>query len=251
MIKGIVFDLGSTLMYFEGKWEDVDQRSTASLVAFLNAQGVSVDDMFPALFLEYRKRGWKFTEETGLEHTVEDALRDTLAQLGHFSFDGWLPRAVAAYFALGEMCWHAYPDAVAMLQELTRRGLRVGLISNADDNGLVQRAVQRLGFAPYLSPVLSSAAEPRWRKPDPRIFHLVSDAWHLPPAEIAMVGDAARYDVLGAHRAGMRSILIDRGDNAPWQNIPDELANDPAVQPDATVRALAEIPGMIERMQKD
>ncbi len=248
MIHGVIFDLGSTLMYFEGKWEDVDQQSTASLVAFLNAQDVSVDGTFPALFLEHRRRGWKSTEETGLEHTVEDALRDTLAQLGHFSLDGLVPRAVAAYFALGEACWHAYPDAVATLQELTRRGLRVGLISNADDDGLVQRAVQRLGFAPYLSPVLSSAAEPRWRKPDPRIFHLVSDAWQLPPAEIAMVGDAARYDVLGAHRAGMRGILIDRGENAPWQGIPDELANDPAVQPDATVRALAEIPNVIERM---
>ncbi len=248
MIRGIIFDLGSTLMYFAGKWEDVDQQSTASLVAFLRTNGVAVEDTFPALFLQHRKRGWKLTEETGLEHTVEDALRDALAQMGDFSLDGLLPRAVAAYFALGEACWHAYPDAVATLQELTRRGLRVGLISNADDDGLVHRAVERLGFAPYLSPVLSSAAEPRWRKPDPRIFHLVSDAWQLPPADIAMVGDAARFDILGAHHAGMRGILIERGENAPWQKIPDELANDPAVRADATVRALAEIPGVIAKM---
>ncbi len=248
MIKGIIFDLGSTLMYFDAKFEDVDQQSTASLIAFLKANGVAVDDAFPALFLAQRQRGWKLAEETNIEHTVEDALRDTLTQLGHFSLDGLLPRAVAAYFALCEACWHAYPDAIATLQELTRRGLRVGLISNADDDGLVHRAVERLGFAPYLSPVLSSAAEPRWRKPDPRIFRLVSDAWHLPPAEIAMVGDTVRYDVLGAHRAGIRGILIDRGESAPWQKIPNELANDPAARADATVRALAEIPGAIEKM---
>jgi putative hydrolase of the HAD superfamily len=246
MIRGIIFDLGSTLMYFEGKWEDIDKESAGSLIAFLKSNGVPVDDTFPGLFLKYRKRGWKSTEETGLEHTVEDALRDTLAQLGHFSLDGLLPRAVAVYFALGESRWHAYPDAMETLCALHGRGLRVGLISNADDDGLVQRAVARLGFAPYLSPVLSSAAEPRWRKPDPRIFHLVSDAWQLPPAEIAMVGDAARYDVLGAHRAGMRGILIDRGDNAPWQKIPDELANDPAVKPDAVVRSLSEVLGVLD-----
>jgi putative hydrolase of the HAD superfamily len=248
MIDGVIFDLGSTLMYFDGKWEDVDKQSTASLVAFLKANGVSVDDTFPALFMEHRKRGWKLAEETETEYTVEEALQGTLTQMGHFSLNGLLPRAVEAYFALGEARWRAYPDAVATLQALQARGLRIGLISNADDDGLVHRAVERLGFAPYLSPVLSSAAEPRWRKPDPRIFHLVSDAWQLPPAEIAMVGDAARYDILGAHRAGMRGILIDRGENAPWQKTPDELANDPAVCADATVNALAEIPDVIERM---
>ncbi len=248
MIRGIIFDLGSTLMYFEGKWEDVDKESTASLIASLKSKGVPVDDSFPALFLEHRKRGWKLAEETNIEHTVEEALSGALTQLGHFSLDGLLPRAVEAYFALGETRWHAYPDAMETLRALQSRGLRVGLISNADDDGIVHRMVAQHGLAPYLSPVLSSAAEPRWRKPDLRVFHLVSDAWQLPPAEIAMVGDAARYDVLGAHRAGMRGILIDRGDNAPWQKIPDELANDPLWRADATVRALTEIPGVIERM---
>ncbi len=248
MIRGIIFDLGSTLMYFEGKWEDVDKESTASLIAFLKSNGVPVDDAFPALFLEHRKRGWKLAEETNIEYTVEEALGGALTQLGHFSLDGLLPRAVEAYFALGETRWRAYPDAMETLRALHTRGLRIGLISNADDDGIVHRMVAQHGLAPYLSPVFSSAADPRWRKPDPRIFRLVFDAWHLPPAEIAMVGDAARYDVLGAHRAGMCGILIDRGDNAPWQKIPDELANDPAVKPDATVCALAEIPDVIGKM---
>ena len=248
MIRGVIFDLGGTLMYFDGKWEDVDKESTCALIAFLKSNGVAVDDTFPAVFLEHRKRGWKLAEETGVEQTVEDALRDALTQRGHFSPDGLLPRAVETYFALGEKRWHAYPDAVETLRSLQARDLRLGLISNADDNDLVHRAVKRLGFAPYLSPALSSAAEPRWRKPDPRIFHLVSDAWQLPPAEIAMVGDAPRYDMLGAHRAGMRGILIDRGENSPWQQIPDELANNPAIKPDATVSALTEIPGVVEKM---
>ncbi len=248
MIRGVIFDLGSTLMYFDGKWEDVDKQSTALLVAFLKSYGIQIDDTFPAIFSEQRKRGWKLAEDTNIEHTVEEALRGTLVQMGQVTLDGLLPRAVEAYFALGEKQWHAYPDAVATLQTLQARGLRLGLISNADDDGLVQRAVQRLGFAPYLSPALSSAAEPRWRKPDPRIFHLVSDAWRLPPAEIAMVGDAPRYDILGAHHAGMHGILIDRGDNSPWQQIPDELVNDPMVRADETVHTLAELPGAFEKI---
>jgi len=248
MIRGIIFDLGSTLMYFEGKWEDIDQASTESLAEFLMAQGIAVGPDFPTLFHEQRKLGWKLAEETEVEHTVEQALRNTLTQMEPLLRDGVLPTAVETYWVRGERQWRAYPDAIATLQVLQARGLRMGLISNADDDGLVQRSVKRLGFAPYLSPVLSSAVEPYWRKPDPRIFHLISDAWQVPPNEIAMVGDVVRYDIVGAHRAGMRAILIDRGDNAPWQKSPDGLANDPAAQPDATINALAEIPAMLEKM---
>lgn len=250
MIRGIIFDLGGTLVYFEGKREEVDKLSTVNLVAFLNARGITTPDDFHARFLDQRKRHWKSAEETGVEARVQDVLRDTLVELGLVSLDGTLPRAVEAYFELGEQHWHPYPDALDTLRVLCARGVRVGLISNADDDGIVHRAVKRLDFAPYLNPVLSSAADPRWRKPDPRIFHLIANAWRLPANEIAMVGDSPRYDILGAHRAEMCGILIDRGDNAPWQKIPDELANDPAIRADATGRALAEIPGVIEKRRR-
>lgn len=247
MLKGVIFDLGGTLMYFEGQWEEVDNASTAALVAFLKDNGIRVGDDFHARFLEQRQTGWKLAEQTGIEHTVEEALGKTLVGLGHFSPDSPLPRAVQIYFALGEQHWHAYPDAIETLQELHKRGLRVGLISNADDDALVQRLVKRLGFAPYLNPIVSSAGV-KWRKPDPRIFFRVAEEWQVPSNEIAMVGDIPAVDILGAHRAGMRGILIDRGDNASWQKIPDELATDLTVKPDWTVNALAEIPALIERL---
>ena len=248
MIRGVIFDLGSTLMYFDGEWEDADNISNANLIEFLKLQGVTVAENFREQFLLDRRRHWQSAEDHGIEGRVEEALRDTLFQMGHFSTDDFLPQAVEAYFAEFERRWRAYPDAVDTLRELCARGLCVGLISNADDVGLVQRECMNLGFGPFLDPIISSAADPRWRKPDPRIFHLVADAWQLAPHEIAMVGDAARYDILGARRAGMYSILIDRGDNAPWQTIPDHLANDPHIQPDATIRTLAEIPILIGKL---
>ncbi len=245
MIRGIIFDLGSTLMYFEGEWKEVFTRATAAVAAFLNERGVPVGDDFAARFLAQRQVGWKLAEETGVEQTIGDALGKTLAQSGLASPDGLLPRAVEAYFTVESAHWRAYDDALATLQQLARRGLRLGVISNADDDALVHRAVARLGFAPYVAPVLSSAAEPRWRKPDPRIFHRVSDAWRIAPSGIVMVGDAPAYDVLGAHRAGMRAIWIDRAEGKVWQKIPDALASDPAVRAEATVKALAEIPGVV------
>ncbi len=249
MIKGIIFDLGGTLMYFEGNWEEIDARSNVRLAEFLRGQGIDVSDDFPARFRAARERGWKLAEEKGIEARIDEALAETLTQLGvHFSSDGLLHKALQVYYSEGELCWLAYPDAIETLQEFQKRRLLVGLISNADSERVVYDSVSRLGFAPFLNPVLSSATEPRWRKPDPRIFHRVSDAWKLEPNEIAMVGDAPRYDILGAHRAGMRGILIDRGDHAPWQKIPEELAKDPLIKPDATVSTLAEIPSVIQQL---
>ena len=246
MIKGIIFDLGWTLMHYDGDWKEVNPRTARAVAVFLGTHGVALGDDFPAAFQAAREARWKRADETGIEQTTEDALRDALAQFGYTaSLDGLLPRAVRVFFEEHERRWHAYPDALATLQELTRRGLRVGLFSNSDDDGLVQNCVAQFGFAPYLKPALSSAMPHRLRKPDPRAFHLISDAWHIAPSEIVMVGDAPQYDILGAHRAGMRAILIDHAENFWWQKIPDDRANDPALRADATVKTLEEIPQII------
>ncbi len=247
MIKGVIFDLGSTLMYWEGDSKSIDEQSNAVLMEFLKANGITVGEDFLPLFSAEREKGWKESEKTELEHTVESALERALARLGQTPLDGLLTRAVERFFSPGEQYQRAYPGALDTLKELKQRGLHVGLISNADDDALVQRAVVHLGFQPYLDPVTSSAGL-RWRKPNPSIFYHVADEWRLPPQQIAMVGDAPAYDILGAHRANMRGILIDRGEGQPWQSIPEAYANDPAIQPDATIRHLKELAPVIEKL---
>jgi putative hydrolase of the HAD superfamily len=249
MIHGVIFDLGGTLMYFDGNWDAVDTQATLAMLPFLNAQGVRVGNDFPQQFLAVRRKFWDNAERTGVECRTAEALGNSLKQLGYTSTDGWLQQAVDIYFEHGAQSWFAFPDALEMLQALKQRGMKIGLISNADDVNLVHRAVQRLGFAPYLSPVWSSAQDPRWRKPDPRIFRLVSDAWSLSPNEIVMVGDAPRYDVLGAHRAGMKAIFYDRGTNLWFQRIPDELKDDPMIYADATAKTLTEVLDVILKMK--
>lgn len=238
-------------MYYDGDSKETNRLAAQQLADFLRAQGFALGDDFPAAFQAAREAHWKIADETGIEQPLVDVLRDVLAQSGcPTPPDGLLPRAVRVFFAEHLPRWRAYDDAIATLQELTRRGLRVGLFSNADDDALVREYVARLGFAPYLDPVLSSAMPHRIRKPDPRALLLVADAWHLAPREIVMIGDSPIYDVLGAHRAGMRAILTARGDGGWWQKIPDDRAHDPALRADATVKTLAEIPDVLASWSK-
>ncbi|RMG86737.1 MAG: HAD family hydrolase, partial [Candidatus Dadabacteria bacterium] len=52
-------------------------------------------------------------------------------------------------------------------------------------------------------------------KPDPEIFHGAARRLGLPPERILHVGDLVREDLLGAQRAGLRAVLVDREGTAP------------------------------------
>lgn len=235
-------------MYYNANWEETRHHAYQLVAAFLNQNGIAAGEDFVQAFHAARTRGWQAADASGVERLGIEALAETFTELGYPRPDGLLARANAVLFDELARHWLAYDDALATLQELTRRGLRVGLFSNADDDGLVQNCVARLGFAPYLNPALSSAMPHRLRKPDPRALHLIADAWQIAPREIVMVGDSPQYDILGAHRAGMRAILIDHNENFSWQKIPADRANDPALRADAVVKTLAEVPSVIEKM---
>jgi putative hydrolase of the HAD superfamily len=110
-------------------------------------------------------------------------------------------------------CQHfeLYDDVPAALGELAGAGIRVGLISNShrclasfqshfELQGLIAAAV--------------SSSEHGFMKPHPSIFLAALQLVNVPAREALMVGDSVRQDVEGALRAGMRAVLLNRG-NAP------------------------------------
>lgn len=103
--------------------------------------------------------------------------------------------------------YQAFPGAVRLLQRLRQSGLRVGCISNATSHWLIERIVDRMGFRPYLDPVVSSAGFGRV-KPDPGIFRHVLDAWGIAPKQAAMVGDTLAADIAGGKAAGMGTLCV-------------------------------------------
>ena len=135
-------------------------------------------------------------------------LRLILEEVGVL-WDGRGPRLVERLRALGrvERLWsEPDPDARAVLGELRRRGLSVGVISNSD--GTAEQSLRDAGLLDAVDFVLDSHLV-GVEKPDPRIFQLALGRAAVTPAEAAFVGDLYSIDVLGARRAGMTGILLD------------------------------------------
>jgi putative hydrolase of the HAD superfamily len=109
-----------------------------------------------------------------------------------------------------------YEDALPVLDELRRHGIRIGLVSNG------QRDLEEftLHHALDVDAVVGSKAHGRV-KPHASIFVAALRALGTHPEETAMVGDSYEDDIEGARALGIRAILLDRDGLMP--DAPDRI----------------------------
>ena len=119
------------------------------------------------------------------------------------------------------------------LTVLRNRGLHLGIVSNADEDQLAE-LVALAGLAPYFDSILSSEAAGSC-KPDPGIFREALRRAGCAPGEALFVGDTPNHDIVGAKRAGLRTVLLATGEERPaaWPG-GDE-------QPDHVIRSIRQV----------
>ena len=105
-----------------------------------------------------------------------------------------------------------FDDVLATMETLKQRGLVLGLITNATKQAV--SAYRDLGLEPYLDIVITSE-EAKTDKPDPAIFKLALQKADVNSSESVFVGDQYDVDVVGARRADITPIMIDRYDLYP------------------------------------
>ncbi len=242
----VLFDLGSTLMYFDGHWPSVFRQASGVLVQELRKAGFPVDPAtFPALYRQHMDAVYRDREADFTEYTTQQALSVLLEKMGYArADDGQLAPAIQAMYAVHQAYWQLEEDTLPTLEQLRGQGYRLGAISNASDDQDVQTLIDKGGFRSYMEVILTSAAA-GIRKPDPRIFRIVLDQMEVEPAQAVMVGDTLSADVLGAHNLGMPGIWITRR--------ADQAANQASLEtihPDATIATLSELPGVLAALPR-
>jgi putative hydrolase of the HAD superfamily len=129
-----------------------------------------------------------------------------------------------AYDAAVEMtrAWeHAYnfdlyDDVPPVLDELRRRGLKLGIVSNTGRD--VDEFLDHHSLS--VDAALSSRVHGRV-KPHPTIFQAVLERLGVQAEQAAMVGDSPEDDLEGARALGMRAFLVDR--EGVYPDAPDRL----------------------------
>lgn len=131
-------------------------------------------------------------------------------------------------------------DAAATLRALGDRGIYRAIVSNADD-AWVEPALARHGLLDLFEHWTSSE-EAGSCKPDVGIFdHALAKAG-LDRSVVLFVGDSVAHDIVGAHAAGMRAVLIS-DDDAPAP-LSAGLALD--AEPDHRIESLGELVGIVD-----
>lgn len=100
--------------------------------------------------------------------------------------------------------WVAYEEAAQTVEEIARRGLQVGLISNVGFD--IREILRRHGMG-RLAEQCTLSFEMGCVKPDPRIFEAALSQLGTPARSTLMVGDHERADG-GARAVGMRTLIL-------------------------------------------
>jgi putative hydrolase of the HAD superfamily len=239
----ILFDLGNTLIYFDG-----DEVKSSALAALEMTRHL-INLGYPLKYEDFSKKFqialqsyFKKREKDCLELTSAYLLREELAEAGFTDLPAaHLQEALRAMYEVTEAHWKMGDDTFSTLDELKREGYKLGVVSNAADADDFHRLVDFHNLAPYFDLLLVSA-EVGMRKPHPLIFTLALDFYKVPPQHTVMVGDLLAMDILGAQQAGLTSIWITR-----WIQNPSQQADRLDIQPDASITRLSQLPALLKR----
>jgi len=190
---------------------EVDQAAFDTAVAGAAAMLDSANQLYhDALFTRYTARIIELMGGSG--PGVETAAREI--------YDDW---AMHHHFEM-------YDDVPAALTALHARGLKLGLISNSHR---CLTSFQTHFAIEGLMSVTVSSAQCGHMKPDPRIFQEALARMQVPASRAVMVGDSLTHDVIGAREAGMRGVLLDRGQRV--------TLDDPTIPVIRSLRELAQV----------
>ena len=198
MLRAIVFDLDNTLV-------DFMKMKAAAVDAAIEGM---IDAGLELPRDEVRKRIDAIYQTQGLEYQrVFDELLES--ELGHID-PKILASGIVAYRRGRGSALVLYPHVQMTLLELAKRGIRLGVVSDAPQPQVWLRLCD-LGLQHTFDAVVTFD-DTGERKPDPAPFREVLRRLAVTPGEALMIGDWAERDVVGGKSLGMKTAFARYGD---------------------------------------
>jgi putative hydrolase of the HAD superfamily len=198
MIKAIVFDLDNTLVDFMAmKKQAIDAAIDSMVDAGLELERADIKDRIDTI---YKERGIEY------QQVFDDLIFGIFQKIDHRV----LAAGIIAYRRAREAALKPYPHVTATLMELSRRGIKLALLSDAPSREAWLRLCY-INFHHIFSNVVTFD-DTGERKPSPKPFKKALELLGVKPEEALMVGDWPERDIKGAKAVGMKTAFARYGD---------------------------------------
>ena len=206
--KAIFFDLGETLVTQNIEDNLVTMKALEKISKILPRHKSSSE-----LFTIY-KQGYKVNEAFRSKNHVEIPIQAWMVQLltwalGQEPEDSLVKEAIKIFVSARAENAIIFPDSKPLLEKLSKRRIKLGIISNVSSHDVAVEILRKVGLLDYFDAVITSAFV-GIRKPDPGIFLYALMQFGLQPPEAVIVGDSERHDVWGGAITGMKTVLVSK-----------------------------------------
>jgi HAD superfamily hydrolase (TIGR01509 family) len=237
----ITFDFHNTIAQCD-EWFDIEVRGLVS--GFLRWQsadrGLTLDPETLWSADEAYRQLRQGVREHGNELAAEACVAVILDELNLSYSDEEISLGVH------ELMWSALastspiPGAVETIRELKKAAVALGIVSSAVHHPFLLWTLERFGIEREFDDVTTSASA-GFYKSRPEIYWSALTALDARPEASIHIGDSHRYDVGGARKAGMRTVLITT----------ERIDPDVAPLPDLTLESLVKsTPSILELISR-
>lgn len=244
-IQAVIFDLDDTLIDWsrqEMSWEEYTRPMTDNVHRHLAAAGHTLpegEEFYRRLRHEVEAQ-WEQARETWKGASFREALRRTLQRFDVDEARVDLEALMQVYDWQPMPGVTVYDDALHVLEELRRRGYKLGLITNSFlPMWMRDVELRHYDLIDFFDARLTSG-DAGYIKPHPAIYEQMLEMLGASAEGSVFVGDRPQNDIAGANEAGLISVLID----------PPHLAREVNEHvPDFTIEQLQELLEILERLE--
>jgi len=247
----ILFDIDGVLEYqgkvFDGAIELIDKiRSNNINLRFLTNSTLKASRSAAE---KLKKKGFKVYQNEVITASYATALylkeikpksiwlllaREGVEEFKDFKIDEENP----VYIVIGD-CRDSFNFETMnkVLYKVTKGSKLIGMISELIDSSLGNL---ELNVGSWVN-MIEKAANVKATyigKPNKYVFDLILSNFNIPKNRILMVGDRVSSDIIGAHNAGIKSVLVKQGEYSPYH-----LHN--KIKPDYIIEKVSELPSIL------